>query len=121
MKISEYKKLIKKKSKYHSEKLGGYDSTREHKRALQLELMQKQGIISDLRKQVKYQLAEAQYVQGFNGKPVCVRRAISYVADFVYIRDGIEVVNDEKGYKTKEYLHKKILMKRILGIEILET
>ena len=121
MKISEYKNLTKKKSKYHSVKSGGYDSTREHKRALQLELMEKQGIISYLRKQVKFKLAEAQYVQGFNGKPVCVRQTLSYVADFVYIRDGLEVVEDSKGFKTKEYKHKKILMKRILGIDILET
>jgi len=121
MNLLEFRKLTKKKSKYHSEKSGEYDSRREHQRALLLELMEKKGIILDLRKQVRYELAPAQYVQGFNGKPVCVRRAISYVADFVYICDGIEIVEDSKGFKTKEYKHKKILMKQIFGIDILET
>jgi hypothetical protein len=121
MNLQEYKSLKKKPSKYRSTKTDGYDSRREARRAQELRLWLKAGFISDLREQVKYRLIPAQYVDGFNGKPICARRECSYVADFVYIKDGIEVVEDCKGFKTKEYKHKKILMKKILGVEIKES
>lgn len=120
MNLQEYRNR-KKPSKYHSEKTNGYDSRKEYRRAVELERLEQQGVISNLRKQVRYLLAPSQYMAGIKGKPVCVRRELSYVADFVYIRNGVEIVEDSKGFKTKEYLHKKRLMKLIYGIEILET
>ena len=48
-------------------------------------------------------------------------RECSYVADFVYIEDGKEVVEDSKGKKTREYQIKKKLMLWRYGIEIKET
>ena len=114
-----------KKSKYHNVKVEvdgiKFDSGREAKRYKALKELQRLGIISELRLQVPYELCPAQYVQGFNGKQICARRSMKYIADFVYIRDGIEIVGDAKGMKTKEYIQKKNLMKRIYNIEILES
>lgn len=121
MKLEEYKKLTVKKSKYRSEKSGGYDSKKEHNRAIQLKWMQAHGIISDLREQVVYELAPSQYVTSYLGKQVCVRSNLRYIADFVYISDGETITEDVKGVRTKEYKHKKRLMFLIYGIEIKET
>ena len=121
MKIAEYKNITKKKSKYHNEKSGGYDSKKEHSRAVVLHLMEKRGLISDLREQVTFELIPAQYVQGFNRKLICARRAMKYVADFVYVENGKFTVEDSKGFKTVVYKQKKRLMKRIYNIEIKET
>lgn len=114
-----------KKSKYANEKIihDGikFDSKKEGKRYLQLKEYERIGVISHLRLQVRYDLAPSQYVTGFNGKQVCVRREIRYIADFVYILEGKEVVEDCKGFKTAEYKHKKILMEKIHGIIIKES
>ena len=50
-----------------------------------------------------------------------VIREIRYIADFVYTENGKTVVEDAKGYKTKEYELKKKLMKYFHNIEIKET
>ena len=47
-------------NKYHAEKSGGYDSRKEHRRANELRLMQRAGLISNLREQVKYELIPTQ-------------------------------------------------------------
>jgi hypothetical protein len=46
-----------------------------------------------------------------------------YVADFVYIdcTTGLEVVEDAKGFKTREYKKKKRLMLKIQKIKIKEV
>ena len=120
MKLEEFRKITK-PSKFRSEKSGGYDSKKEHKRAIWLKWMEKQNLISDLREQVTFELAPAQYVTSYSGRHVCVRRALKYIADFVYTEHGKSIVEDTKGFKTKEYLHKKRLMLLIYGIEIKET
>ena len=87
-----------------------FDSSWEAERFNQLCLAARAGLVTDLRRQVTYDLT-------INGVKVC-----QYRADFVY-RDenGKEVVEDAKGYRTREYLIKKALMRAIHGIEILET
>ena len=87
-----------------------FDSRWEGERWNQLRLAVRAGLITDLRRQVSYELA-------VNGVKIC-----SYRADFVY-RDetGKEVVEDAKGHRTREYLIKKALMRAIHGIEIFET
>ena len=110
-----------KRSKYGAEKKGGYDSKKEYRRAMELKLLEKEGIISELREQVRFELLPKQEVIGFNGKAICGRRKMEYVADFVYMRDDKEIVEDSKGFRTDVYKRKKRLMKRILGIDILET
>lgn len=69
-----------------------FDSLREANRYSELKLMERAGEISDLRLQVRYQLC-------VNGVKVC-----TYVADFVYVRDGITVVSDAKGVRTRDYI-----------------
>lgn len=88
---------------------GIFDSMEEHKRWCSLKLLLRAGVISDLRRQVKYSL-DAGGIHISN-----------YVADFVYLNAGDEVVEDSKGFKTPEYIQKRRLMKEILGIEIFET
>ncbi len=74
-----------------------------------LKVIQSAGLITDLRLQVPYQIT-------VNGKRVC-----RYVADFVYIENGKEVVEDVKGMKTPVYNLKKKLMEAVFGVVILET
>lgn len=113
--------MFKKRSKYSNNKTNGYDSKKESQRATSLKILNQKGLISELQEQVVYSLAPSQYVLNQKGKPVCARRELKYIADFVYIENGKTVVEDCKGFRTKEYIKKKNLMKRILDIEIKET
>ena len=88
-----------------------FDSKKEYNRWCELRLLERAGRISDLDRQVKYELIPKQV-----GERVC-----SYVADFVYKVDGKEVVEDSKGVKTEAYRIKKKLMLWIHGIRIKET
>lgn len=92
-----------------------FDSRRELDRYRQLCILQRAGQINDLRRQVKYELIPAQKTQGGT------LRSVSYIADFVYYRDGRLVVEDSKGVRTDVYTIKKKLMLYRYGIEILET
>lgn len=110
--------------KYHNKKIiyegKTFGSKKEFERYLMLKGMQNQGMIQDLQTQVKYELIPAHYeVQG--KKQVCIERSCNYYADFVYKRNGKTIVEDTKGYHTKEYLIKRKLMLWIYGIQIEET
>lgn len=105
-------------NKYHACESGGYASRRERRRAVALRLMERQGLISGLREQVRYELIPAQLDAG--GRTV--ERACWYVADFVYVdSDGRTVVEDAKGVRTKEYVIKRKLMLAVHGIRIREV
>ena len=93
-----------------------FDSVREAQRYIDLSLMQRAGVISDLRRQVPFELVPKQ--KDSRGRVI---REIRYIADFVYTENGKTVVEDAKGYKTKEYELKKKLMKYFHNIEIKET
>lgn len=82
-----------------------FDSRLEARRYRELVLMQKAGIIRDLRTQVPFEL-QPSFKKG--GKTI---RAISYKADFVYIvcGTGKTVVEDTKGFRTEVYKIKKKL------------
>lgn len=93
-------------NKYRNKKTEGYDSGIEYKRSLVLKQMEQDGIISELRQQVRYELIppihETEIVQlKTKTKTVerCIQRSIDYVADFAYIRDGELIVEDVKGSK----------------------
>lgn len=112
---------------------GKFDSQREYQRWMALKLMERAGLIKDLRRQVKYQLLEPIYetyhrYSDKTGKRLkdgqrLIEHGVSYVADFVYIdcRTGETVVEDAKGMKTEVYKIKKKLMVHIHGIYIREV
>jgi hypothetical protein len=50
-----------------------------------------------------------------------VERAVHYVADFVYKDNYKEIVEDAKGFRTKDYIIKRKLMLFIHGIRIKEV
>ena len=93
-----------------------FDSGKEADRYSELCILQKAGIIYDLQRQVKFTLLPAQY----EGKK-CIFKATNYYADFVYWQDGRMVVEDVKGFKTKEYQLKKKMMYYFHHIKIKET
>lgn len=96
-----------------------FDSVKEYHRWGCLKLMQRAGLIKDLKRQVKYVLIPAQRDQ--TGK--VVEREMSYIADFEYfdLKRGVKVVEDTKGFKTDVYKLKKKLMLWVHGIRIEET
>lgn len=62
MKIDEYKKLSRGAcNKYGAKRVGKHASKKEHYRSATLQMMQRAGIIANLREQVKYELIPAQY------------------------------------------------------------
>ena len=105
-------------NKYHARSSGGYASRKEHRRANELQLMQRAGSISNLREQVSYELIPPQ--RGTDGK--VLERACTYIADFVYTDNatGQTIVEDTKGFRTKEYIIKRKLMLHVHGIRITE-
>lgn len=70
-----------------------FDSLGEAGRWATLLLLQGQGRISNLRRQVSFDLMAARQL---NGRTVAAKVG-RYVADFVYERDGEEVIEDFKG------------------------
>ncbi len=108
------------KAKYKNEKvyqLGmTFDSKKEAVRYRELLLLEKAGVIKNLQRQVKFELIPSQRI---NGK--VVERACDYIADFVYEKDGEIIVEDTKGFKTKDYIIKRKLMLHTLGIRIKEV
>ena len=105
--------------KYHNQKtiIDGikFDSKKEANRWCELQLLEKAGIISNLQRQVTFELIPRQLE---NGK--VIEKALKYIADFVYDENGQQVVEDCKGFKTKEYLIKRKIM-LYKGIKIKET
>lgn len=108
-----------------------FDSKKEANRYKELSLLQKAGEISGLQTQVRYVLIPSQrevseevYTRGENKgkyKPgKLLERECTYVADFVYYKDGKVIVEDTKGFRTKEYIIKRKLMLYIHHIQIKE-
>lgn len=81
-----------------------------------MHLLERAGVIADLKRQVKFELIPSQRVDG-----KVVERPCTYVADFVYQEGGKTVVEDVKGYKTPDYRIKKKLLLYIHGIQIRES
>lgn len=112
-----------KMAKYNNIKYDGCDSIREYRRLKELELMQKKGLISGLQKQVPFELIPSQRENPNNPKSKVLERSVKYIADFQYLRekDGVLVVEDAKGMRTKEYIIKRKLMLHVHGIRITEV
>ena len=117
---------MKHESKYHARKtvVDGveFDSRKEAKRWQELRLLEKAGAISNLKRQVRFELIPAQRDKK-TGK--VIERACSYIADFCYTeRNGAwedYVVEDAKGYRTDAYKIKRKLMLQEYGVRIRET
>lgn len=100
------------RNKFGNRKTGGKDSKAESMRAHDLRIMQRIGVISDLKEQVRFELIPKQ-----DGE-----RAVTYVADFTYLDEkGALIVEDKKGFRTPEYILKRKLMLYRHGIRVLET
>lgn len=93
-----------------------FDSKKEANRYCELKLLEKIGRIKNLRLQVPFELIPKQLDKG--GK--VLEKAVIYKADFVYERDGKTVVEDTKGFKTKDYIIKRKLMLFRYGIRVME-
>lgn len=88
-----------------------FDSRAEARRYQDLKLLQQAGEISGLELQPKYPLV-------VNGVKIGL-----YTADFKYTdcSNGLEIVEDVKGMRTRDYVLRKKLVKALYGIDILET
>ncbi len=95
-----------------------FDSRHEAARWCELKYMERAKLITDLRRQVPFELIPAQKDE--RGK--VIERPVRYVADFVYTTcTGKTVVEDAKGIKTDVYKIKKKLMLERYGIRIQEV
>ena len=145
-----------------------YDSIKEYERWLELQRMQSKGLITDLQRQVEFEIIPAhvetvhvrdkevnRWYAGFVSfrtrkeaeaycrennisltcitkniitepvlKEVVVEQNAVYTADFVYVEDGVKVVEDCKSEytrKEKDYILRRKLMLHVHGIHIVET
>lgn len=98
-----------------------FDSRKEANRWAELKLLERAGVISDLDRQVRFELIPNQRDE--NNK--VVERKIDYIADFVYTKDGNRIVEDVKGYKGsiayQIFVIKRKLMLYNYGIKIKEV
>lgn len=125
--------------KYRNKKYGNkkitvrgevFDSKKEYRRFCELSLLEKAGAITELQRQVKFVLFPAQYetyerYSAKTGKRLkdgrrLLEQECAYVADFAYIQDGKQVVEDTKGFRTKDYIIKRKAMLWFYGIRIKE-
>ena len=110
------------KSKYRSRKIERdgmkFDSLKEYRRFCELSQLEKAGEITDLQRQVKFELIPSQRDLA-TGK--VIERACGYTADFTYCVDGQFTVEDTKGFRTKDYIIKRKLMLHVYGVRIKET
>lgn len=105
-----------KRTKYHNVRTVAdgikFDSKAEADRWLVLRELERVGAISDLQRQVRFDLT----VHGPHGAWRC-----KYIADFCYTEAGRRAVEDVKGFKTPVYRIKRGLMAALHGIEIKEV
>ena len=128
----------RKTNKYHSRKITRegmtFDSLKEYKRYRELRLLEKAGEITDLKRQVEFELIPAQFEEVQTGeiykrgerkgepktKRVCLEQSVKYIADFTYTENGKQVVEDTKGFRTTDYILKRKMMLYLKGIKINE-
>ena len=96
-----------------------FDSQKEAHRWGVLRLLQRNGLIRDLQRQVRIPL------RGADGNPlrfVPSGRAAFYVADFAYhdVPKGVDVIEDAKGVQTPEFKLKRAILAS-QGVEIILT
>lgn len=120
------------RNKYHAKKVNilgiEFDSKKEGMRWLLLKDMEARGEISNLQRQVPFELLPAIYEDvtvHLKTKDKIERRlkqrSVNYIADFTYTKDGKQIVEDTKGLRLPEYILKKKMMLALLNIEISEV
>jgi hypothetical protein len=93
------------------------DSNGEAERYQQLLLLEKAGLISELKLQVRFPLI-------VNGRQIATKDKLgrefplNYVADFTYSESGKYVIEDFKGFDTPLSRLKRAIIEAILGTEI---
>lgn len=118
-------------TKYHNKKIeiDGkiFDSRKEARRYKELSLLERAGAIQDLKTQVKFILIPTQREADTIGKRggvhkgKVIEKECAYIADFVYMENGKKVVEDTKGFKTKDYIIKRKLMLYVHNIRVKEV
>jgi len=86
-----------------------FDSAAEARRYGELKILESAGEITELILQPRYDVE-------INQRKVC-----TYVADFFYLKDGVAVIEDTKGFKTPVYRLKKRLVEAFFDMKIMET
>jgi hypothetical protein len=112
------------RSKYGAEKIEQdgvtFDSGKEARRWAELQMLERAGQISDLKRQVPFVLAPAVRLAG----EVRLKPALRYFADATYMQGGQLVVEDTKSEPTRRkdsYRIKKHLMATVHSIQIKEV
>lgn len=113
-----------------------FDSKKEYNRWCNLRLLERAGKISDLKRQVTFELIPTQREEstevykagpqkGLPKPGAIIEKAVDYVADFTYYQDGEYIVEDTKGYKKgaayQLFVIKRKMMLSVHGIRIKET
>ena len=121
-----------KKSKYNNKKIvnefGTWDSKKEFQRWLVLKEAEAQGVITDIQRQVKFELIPAvreKYIKHLKTKnKECERTLqlpITYACDFQYTKNGETIVEDVKASPKmlpKDFIIKEKIMFALKGIKI---
>jgi len=97
-----------------------FDSIKESRRYAELKLLQRANKITDIQLQVTFELLPSLFEPDIIGKRGGIRKgkaienAVKYIADFVYydVDKGKRIVEDSKGFRTKEYVIKRKLFKQ---------
>lgn len=120
-----------KRPKYNAHKVTidgiTFDSMKEARRWKQLSELERNGVISDLQRQVRYELVPEQREpdtvgpRGGKRRGRVLEKAAYYIADFTYHEKGRFVVEDVKGIRTDLYRLKRKIMLYKYGIKIRET
>jgi hypothetical protein len=112
-----------------------FDSKKEAQRYCELKLLWRAGQITDLQLQKEFELIPAQYETfpryGKTGKRLqdgkrCIEKSCVYKADFAYMKDGQQIVEDVKGFRDPasaayaKFVIKRKLMLWVHGIKITE-
>lgn len=98
-------------------KAGGvtFHSEKEAARWQELRLLERGGVITNLKRQVAIRL---------EGRDGLIRtptgRPMTYRADFTYRENGVEIIEDVKGYPTEIYRLKRAIL-AAQGVTIKET
>ena len=112
-----------------------FDSKKEYNRWCNLRLLERAGKITDLKRQVTFELIPTQREEstevykagpqkGLPKPGAIIEKAVTYVADFTYYQDGEYIVEDVKGYKQGAAYQLFTIKRKLMllkGIRIKET